>query len=82
MRDTNTDEMGCGWSHFDETVSVLLSALPAALDTLERLMRCGNPVVEIKAARFLLDFNDRIERAKFASRVEALENRCPRGRHW
>jgi hypothetical protein len=64
----------------DVTLNSLLAALPDALAALERLMVCGNPVVEVKAARSVLRFNQKIEEVRLATRVEALEYRI-RGGH-
>ena len=57
----------------DATLNTLLAALPDALAALERLMGCGNPGVEVKAARSVLGFNQKIEEARLSTRVEALE---------
>ena len=58
----------------DVTLNTLLAALPDALAALERLMACGNPVVEVKAARSVLSFNQKIEEYRLAARLEALEH--------
>lgn len=58
----------------EATLAALFAAMPDALDTLERLMRCGDPRVEVRAARFLISFNQKIKEARLAARVEALES--------
>ena len=63
----------------DVTLNTLLAALPDALAALERLMGCGNPVVEVKAASSVLSFNQKIEEARLSTRVEALEPRLRGG---
>lgn len=57
----------------DVTLNTLLAALPDALAALERLMGCGHPGVEVKAARSVLGFNQKTEEARLSTRVEALE---------
>jgi hypothetical protein len=54
---------GSEQASIDVTLNTLLAALPDALAALERLMGCGNPVVEVKAARSVLSFSQKIEEA-------------------
>ena len=36
-------------------------------------MDCGNATVEVKAGRFLISFNEKIEKARLTDRAEVLE---------
>ena len=48
-------------------------AMMAAANTLHEQLTCGDPVIEVQAAKAILKFNMTIEKRQLEARLESLE---------
>jgi len=52
----------------------LVRGIHAATSTMRDLLNCGDPQTEVKAARFILTFNNRMMKEQIIKRVERIES--------
>jgi len=61
--------------HLDNVAANLQSAANDAAETLMRLLKCGNPVIELRAAKTILQISQKsVENAEIQKRLDDLES--------
>ena len=72
--ETETDTQPASTHALDDVMAHLLSAAADAADTLLRLLKCGDPIVELRAARTILQMAQKgVEAAGMKKKMGELE---------